>query len=89
MAEHVSWAQRARVVIARVQRENPGLAGDALKKKLSEAYPFGERAYHPYKVWLKEVKRAVNGFGRLPHRPQVGDLPGQGSLFDLQRKVSE
>ncbi len=28
----------------------------ALKKEISEAYPFGERARHPYKIWCSEVQ---------------------------------
>lgn len=38
-------------VIARVGAESPGL-----KKALREAYPYGERANWPYKVWLDEIK---------------------------------
>ena len=30
----------------------------ALRKALHEAYPFGERKYHPYKIWLDEIRRA-------------------------------
>jgi len=30
-----------------------------LYKKISEAYPFGERKYHPYKIWLDEVHKAI------------------------------
>lgn len=28
-----------------------------LKKALRDAYPFGERNYHPYKIWLDEIKK--------------------------------
>ena len=28
-----------------------------IRKALKEAYPFGERAMHPYKIWLDEIKR--------------------------------
>lgn len=27
--------------------------------KLREAYPFGERAHWPYKVWLEEIRTAL------------------------------
>lgn len=30
-----------------------------LKKYLSENYPFGQRKYTPYKIWLEEVKIAL------------------------------
>ena len=29
------------------------------RKAVSAAYPFGERRFHPYKVWLSEVKRRL------------------------------
>lgn len=29
----------------------------ALNKALRDAYPFGQRKYHPYKIWLDEIRR--------------------------------
>jgi uncharacterized protein (TIGR02996 family) len=29
------------------------------RKAVSAVYPFGERRYHPYKIWLSEVKRRL------------------------------
>lgn len=29
------------------------------RKAVSAAYPFGERRMYPYKVWLEEVRRAL------------------------------
>lgn len=29
------------------------------RKAVNAAYPFGERRFHPYKVWLSEVKRRL------------------------------
>jgi uncharacterized protein (TIGR02996 family) len=50
---------------------------DEQRKAVSAAYPFGERKYHPYKIWLSEVKRRL---GPSKHRR----APDQGprSLFD-------
>lgn len=42
-------------VITRVGREDE----KALRKALREAYPFGERRYHPYKIWCSEVNRQL------------------------------
>ena len=50
------WRAVAIDVIDEVVSDNPGLAEKELRKKISEAYPFGERKYWPYKVWLSEVK---------------------------------
>lgn len=50
-------AHAIREVITRVGLEDQ----KALRKALRDAYPFGERKYHPYKVWLSEVKRQTKG----------------------------
>jgi hypothetical protein len=34
--------------------ENPGLDDVAMLAKINEKYPFGERRYLPYKIWLEE-----------------------------------
>jgi len=34
-----------------------------LKKKISEAYPFGMRKYHPYKTWLDEKNKQLFWYG--------------------------
>jgi len=49
------WRQVADSVILRVAHENPGLGEKELRAKMSEAYPFGLRRYHPYKMWLAAV----------------------------------
>jgi hypothetical protein len=57
-----SWRDTARPIIAKVIEEyNPDVDYKSLKVKLREAYPFGERKYHPYKVWLDEIKRQLTG----------------------------
>jgi len=33
---------------------------DAIKKVLQDAYPFGVRQYHPYKIWLDEQRKALS-----------------------------
>lgn len=54
------WGQRARAVVSRVLTENPTLGAKELKPLLRAAYPFGQRALHPYKVWLKVVREALD-----------------------------
>lgn len=34
-----------------------GLDEQQTEKHIDAAYPFGERAYHPYKIWLSEKRR--------------------------------
>ncbi len=34
-----------------------------IRKAIDAAFPFGERAYHPYKIWLSERKRYLAHLG--------------------------
>jgi len=50
-----TWRDVARPIIRKVV-ERVGLEDrKALKKALKEAYPWGERKYHPYKIWCDEI----------------------------------
>lgn len=51
-----TWRDSARPIIQQVLKENRGKDEKEIKKALREAYPFGERRYHPYKIWLDEIK---------------------------------
>ena len=50
----MTWRDRVRPIIAAVIAEHG--EGPGLRKALREAYPFGLREYHPYKVWLDEIR---------------------------------
>lgn len=47
------WAQRAAPVLAELFA--PGKT--PTRQDIIDAYPFGERKYWPYMVWLREVRR--------------------------------
>lgn len=51
------WRNHAAPIIARVLEETKGKSEKEIRAALRDAYPFGERRYHPYKIWLSEVKR--------------------------------
>lgn len=53
----MSWRDVAAPIIARVLAEADRSDPKVLRKALHDAYPFGERAYWPYKVWLDEIAR--------------------------------
>jgi hypothetical protein len=55
------WRTRARSLVAAVLEETKGQDERAVRKALRDAYPFGERAHYPYKVWCDEVRRARSG----------------------------
>lgn len=64
------WRAKSRAVIAQVRREHPEAEGAELKKLISAAYPFGERAMWPYKLWLEEVRKALRLGGKRPDPEQ-------------------
>lgn len=50
----MSWYETAWKVIDKAHREMPlDISFEERKKRIRDAYPFGERAYHPYKQWCK------------------------------------
>jgi hypothetical protein len=56
------WRRQARNVIRRVLAELPADASEADKRRaVSAAYPFWERAHHPYKMFLAEVRAQLGG----------------------------
>jgi hypothetical protein len=63
-----SWRDRARPIVAQVLRDTAGQPEEVIKKALFDAYPFGERHYTPYKIWLNEIRRQ-RGF--IP-TPKIG-----------------
>lgn len=80
-----SWRLHARKVILSALESGrlAGLEGKALEKHVSDAYPFGERSMHPYKIWLNEFSLLVKG-QRKPMSPSrakkgpklLGSWPG-------------
>ncbi len=57
------WRTASRQVITKALDEGRklGLEGKALEKHVSAAYPFGERAMLPYKIWLHVFAQLVRG----------------------------
>jgi hypothetical protein len=69
----------ARPIIHRVLQETKGQDEKAIRKALREAYPWGERSMHPYKIWISEiaVQLGKRTFGHQPDKQN----PDQTSLF--------
>jgi hypothetical protein len=57
MASKSYWRKIATPIIAKVLIETVGKEEAVIRKALKDAYPFGERSYHPYKIWLDEVQK--------------------------------
>lgn len=57
MSKVKTWREVATPIIYRVLTENKDKSEAEIKKALFDAYPFGPRKMHPYKIWLDEIKR--------------------------------
>lgn len=49
----------SKIIGARVPRRMSAEELKSLRKEISDAYPFGQRAMHPYKIWCSEVKNQL------------------------------
>lgn len=83
----MSWRDKARPIIEAVIEANKGRPLNDIRKALRDAFPWGPRQYHPYKIWLDECRLQL---GLQPKKPtpsesrrikQVKPCDGQGELF--------
>lgn len=66
----MTWRRRAARIIEGVLAALPKDASDKVKRAaISNAYPWGERKYHPYKEWCKAVKDAIGPSRKTAARP--------------------
>ena len=78
------WRRRAAPIIARVLTENAGKADEEIRTALFDAYPFGERAHHPYRIWLDEIK-VQSGLKKIT--PTIRKLQGRPSQLPDERQT--
>lgn len=77
MGRSKTWREIARPLIAEVIRDNRDKSEKEIKRALREAYPWGERAMHPYKIWCDEIKVQM-GKKKFKQKP---DDPNQIKLL--------
>lgn len=66
------WRIKAREVLATIPT---GLDKKATERLILKAYPFGDRQFHPYKIWLEEVKQFLDQrFGESERERQRAQL---------------
>lgn len=53
----MSWRDEAAPIIYKVLQETKGKPEKEIRQALREAYPFGARKWHPYKIWLSEISK--------------------------------
>lgn len=80
MARAQSWKDQAHAAILRVNDTLPaGVSLAERVKAVDAAYPFGEKAYWPYKAWLRERKAYLGRYGWKPRgqkdEPLFANLP--------------
>ena len=64
------WADEAARVIRQVHASLPATATyEERRKALSQAYPFGQRAYSPYKTWLRHCRLYLAQFSHPRKMP--------------------
>ena len=77
-----TWRDKARPIIAQVIEEVGTEDERALRNALREAYPFGLREYHPYKIWCHEIRVQLWKIRRKDRRSTgVKPCDGQKELF--------
>lgn len=70
------WADQAKRVIREVHMSLPETATLAERMKaVDAAYPFGERAYSPYKTWLKARREYLCRYGYQPKNKALIESP--------------
>ena len=84
----MAWRDKAAPIIREVIKTVGKSDMKALRKALRDAYPFGPRQYHPYKIWCDEVNRQL-GLKKDRQRTQPATttaIPGQLGLFESEAK---
>lgn len=72
------WRNACAPIIARVIAENEGKNENAVRLALRDAYPYGQRKHHPYKIWLDEIARQL---GKKPPLGTFGKKTKQRQEF--------
>lgn len=81
----MTWRDSAREAIAEIHAALPADATfEQRKQALRDGYPFGQRAYTPYKIWLKEQRQYLAKYDPAPAGPLLG-----GSIDPPPAKISK
>lgn len=78
------WRKQAAPIIAEVLKETEGQDEKVIRKALKEAYPFGPREMHPYRIWNDEIKRqrgTREPLGTRHPKPPPPPDPRQTEMF--------
>lgn len=84
------WRTESRRVITEALASGRaiGLEGKALEKHVSNAYPFGERAMTPYKIWRHVFAQLVRGVNKPmeSHKKKGPKTLGEWPMTEEQKE---
>ena len=70
------WRLQAAIAIREAHKAVPDGADIKLRMSVIDAaYPFGQRKYHPYKMWLIERAEYLRAYGYNPKPKAVHESP--------------
>jgi hypothetical protein len=83
------WSDAARRTIQEVHRGLPENATLAERQAaIDAAYPFGERAYSPYKTWLRARREYLFRYGYQPKGKPLVESPLERMMRRARRASS-
>lgn len=72
----MTWRDIAKPIISSVLATNAGADDKTIRRALRDAYPWGERAMHPYKIWCDECNTQIEAMKKTERNAnRVDDLP--------------
>lgn len=76
-----NWSEDSRRICRQIAESHPQATGKELRRLFSDAYPYGPRAYWPYKAWLTACRREIDARDGKPTalRPRY---PGEAASVD-------
>jgi hypothetical protein len=88
----MSWREKAKPIIAKVLLETKDSTPRERRKALVIAYPFGQRKFWPYKVWLNEIRRQRDGWSppvkkRYVNEDRLGLFPPQMTIAEVYGEI--
>lgn len=74
-----TWREQLAPIIRGIIEEHGTEDMKSLRRVLRDKCPIYPRAYHPYKIWLDEIKVQLGQ--KKPKRKPVEEDPNQAKLF--------
>jgi len=84
MVNEAEMRAKFKVIIGGLRKAHPLASNIEFKAICVKCYPFPEREYHPFKIWMSEVNKASFGYDKPTNnnkRPRL-DAPGQTGMFE-------